>query len=258
MISVIIPTFNRESKIINSIRSILKYNCFTQIIVIDDKSTDDTLKVLHKFDSHNYPKVNFTFLINTKNLGVSKSRNRAIPYVSNDWYCFLDSDDVFIEFQESVFIQYFNRYSDSAFLFFSCVNKMGKSVGKIITEPKCIDQKYFLNKGTGGEKILFVNKRVCKDFLFDKKIDGFEKLTIGRFMKDNKAQIIPYKIRLYEVYYDSMSHKNSLTAKRLNNLIEGHMAFVQEFTRELSYTNLFKTYLKIIYYKLYTFLKFKL
>jgi glycosyltransferase involved in cell wall biosynthesis len=255
VISVIIPTFNRQDKILNSINSILKFNCFTQIIVVDDKSTDDTLTILSKFNLLDYPKVDFKIIANNINVGVSKSRNNGIAFVKNHWYCFLDSDDTFLDFKESFFLKYFIDYNESAFLFFSCVNSNGTMVGTEFSKPKSINQREFLNNGTGGEKILFVNKKICKNFLFDSNIDGFEKLTIGRFLINKKAHIIPYKIRLYEIYDYSISNKSSLDINRLNNLINGHLAFLDEFSNKLSIINLVKTNLKIIYYKFYKFIK---
>ena len=61
-----------------------KYN-----ILIDDKSTDDSLKITNNF-KHNK---NFRIIKNKKNIGLVKSCNKAIKYLKTDFFVRVDSDD---------------------------------------------------------------------------------------------------------------------------------------------------------------------
>ena len=84
-ISVIIPTYNREDFILNTIESIKNQTVnVDEIIVIDDGSTDNTKEIL-KNQNIKY--------IYQKNSGVSKARNSGILEAKNEWISFLDSDD---------------------------------------------------------------------------------------------------------------------------------------------------------------------
>lgn len=55
LVTIIIPTFNRATKILDAIESAVNQTYKqTQIIVIDDGSTDDTAEVLKKYPQIEY------------------------------------------------------------------------------------------------------------------------------------------------------------------------------------------------------------
>lgn len=88
MISVVIPLYNKEKSISNTLLSVLdqSYRDF-EIIVIDDGSTDDGAK---KVESLNSTKIR---LYKRKNEGVSSARNFGVYKAKGEWIFFLDADD---------------------------------------------------------------------------------------------------------------------------------------------------------------------
>ena len=87
-ISVIITTYNRADKVIEALESILsQYEPPDEIIIVDDGSTDDTIKKLQAYKKK-------IILITQKNAGISSSRNKGIKTAKYDWLAFLDSDDL--------------------------------------------------------------------------------------------------------------------------------------------------------------------
>ena len=92
LISVIIPAFNSENWISDSIHS-----CFNQgygvdeleVVVIDDGSTDQTIKLINSL-SKKYP---IHLIQNKKNQGPAISRNIGINNSTSEFISFLDSDD---------------------------------------------------------------------------------------------------------------------------------------------------------------------
>jgi len=87
-ISVIIPTYNRVATLERALNSVLEQTfSATQIIVVDDASTDDTPALLARYSSH------IEIITNEKNSGVSFSRNAGIQKARGEWIAFLDSDD---------------------------------------------------------------------------------------------------------------------------------------------------------------------
>lgn len=89
-ISIIIPTYNSEKTIERCLTSIYnqKYPDY-EIVVINDGSTDGTLRILEKF---NQMHDNF-ILVNKKNEGVSVARNLGIDIATGDYILFMDADD---------------------------------------------------------------------------------------------------------------------------------------------------------------------
>lgn len=89
-VSVIIPAYNAQNTIAKSIQCLLNQTLKgIEIIVVDDGSTDDTLKVVDRF------KTNDLVVIRKKNGGVSTARNKGIDAARGDYIAFLDSDDYY-------------------------------------------------------------------------------------------------------------------------------------------------------------------
>ena len=90
-ISIIIPTYNRESLVIKSIKSVLNqtYRNF-EIIIIDDCSSDNTNNKIKKIKDY---RVRYMKL--RKHKGANYCRNLGIKRASGEYISFLDSDDVY-------------------------------------------------------------------------------------------------------------------------------------------------------------------
>lgn len=86
-VSVVIPTFDRQSVLPRALASVLTQTCAVgEIIVVDDGSTDGTAEMI----GEEFPQVR---LIVQENEGVSSARNRGIEAASGEWIALLDSDD---------------------------------------------------------------------------------------------------------------------------------------------------------------------
>lgn len=88
MFSVIIPAYNAEKFIMNSIQSVLNqtYEGF-ELIVVDDGSKDGTKGVIERFKDD---RLRYVY---QENAGVSAARNRGILESKYEFICFLDADD---------------------------------------------------------------------------------------------------------------------------------------------------------------------
>lgn len=96
LVSVVIPTYNREQYIGSCISSVLnqtygKQNI--QVIVIDDGSTDGTHLLVHELQKH-HKNIVYEKIINTGNPGAV--RNIGIKQARGNYIAFLDSDDAWL------------------------------------------------------------------------------------------------------------------------------------------------------------------
>lgn len=93
-ISIIIPTWNRRNTILRSIDSALNQTFAPiEVIVCDDGSTDDSLKLI-KERFPNAIKNKKLLLLEQNHKGVSYSRNAALRSSKAEWIAYLDSDNV--------------------------------------------------------------------------------------------------------------------------------------------------------------------
>lgn len=93
-VSVIIPVYNSEKTIENTIKSILSQTAVAnilEIIIVNDGSTDNSNKVIESISK--ISKVPMK-IINQKNQGVSVARNKGVQESNARWIAFCDSDDV--------------------------------------------------------------------------------------------------------------------------------------------------------------------
>lgn len=87
LVTVIIPTFNREKRISNAIDSaLLQTYKNIQVIVIDDGSTDKTADLLKSYTGIEY--------YYKENGGQASARNLGLKHAKGDIIASLDSDDV--------------------------------------------------------------------------------------------------------------------------------------------------------------------
>jgi glycosyltransferase involved in cell wall biosynthesis len=90
-LTIIIPCYNTQNYLERCIESIINqnYNDF-ELILIDDCSTDDTLKIIKTYAiKYNFIK----YIENKKNMGAGYSRNEALKIVHTKYVTFIDSDD---------------------------------------------------------------------------------------------------------------------------------------------------------------------
>ena len=92
LFSIIIPVYNSERYISNSVKSVLKTKFFEkyEIILINDCSTDNSRSIINKIKQ----KFSNIIVINNKrNKKVSYCRNIGIKKAAGEYIIFLDSDD---------------------------------------------------------------------------------------------------------------------------------------------------------------------
>lgn len=94
LVSVIIPVFNREKKIVRCIESVLRQkNVSFEVIIVDDGSVDSTLKVCHAYEDM-YDQIH---VYHKENGGMASARNFGLAHMRGEYVMFLNSDDELAE-----------------------------------------------------------------------------------------------------------------------------------------------------------------
>ena len=91
-VTVVIPTFNAESFIAETIESVLSqsFDRWT-VVVVDDGSSDDTRSIVERFTRQD-PRI--SLIAHVQNKGAAAARNTGAERSQSDYLLFLDADDV--------------------------------------------------------------------------------------------------------------------------------------------------------------------
>lgn len=116
--SVIIPLYNKEKYIINTLKSAINqtFNDF-EIIIINDSSTDNSLELVQNIKNDKIK------IYSIKNSGVSFARNFGIGIAEGDYIAFLDSDDLWLPNHLETINQMIHSYPHCG-LYFTAYNML--------------------------------------------------------------------------------------------------------------------------------------
>ena len=89
VVSILIPAFNAEDWIADTLRSAIAQTWpQKEIIVVDDGSTDKTMSIARQFESHGVQ------VVTQKNQGAAAARNKAFSLSHGEYIQWLDADDL--------------------------------------------------------------------------------------------------------------------------------------------------------------------
>ena len=195
-VSVIIPIYNREKYIEESVNSILTQNydiSKIQIILIDDGSTDNSKKICEDLKKQH----NNIIFIQQKNAGVSEARNTGIKHSDGKYILFLDSDDKLESKSLKLLVDFFNEHYDEIDL----VTYPMKIYENEKAKPKRHYRYKFYKDGTGvydltenpylGQSTINVMIKNLKveNIYFDKKMDYSEDEAFNTHVLMRKKKI---------------------------------------------------------------------
>jgi glycosyltransferase involved in cell wall biosynthesis len=126
LVSILIPAYNAEAWISDTLRSAIAQTWEPkEIIVVDDGSTDNSAEV-----ARSYTKVVYIY---QSNQDVAAARNTGLRASTGDFVIFLDHDDRLLPDAIDAGLDCFRKHPDSGFVF-GRYRKID-SAGKIISDP---------------------------------------------------------------------------------------------------------------------------
>lgn len=143
LVSIIIPVYNAAKYLNYTIESIQKqtYQNY-EIILIDDKSTDNSLEIIKKYAEKNKKIKYYAF---EQNKGTAVARNVALSMSRGRFIAYIDADDKWKNDKLEKQINYMTKNN----YYFTCsdyekINENGKSLKKIIKMPTKIDYNIYI------------------------------------------------------------------------------------------------------------------
>ena len=215
LVSVIMPVYNAEKYLKESIESILQQTYSNiELIIIDDGSKDNSIEIIKNYKDERVRSFYFA------NSGCSKQRNYGLYKASGDIIALMDADDISEKTRLENQIDFLKSNQDIKILGTNCLvvdengKKMSKSWGNVIDPLSVIDNystdalRLAITLGnTPGNNLNFSLKTVEENSLFLNKfwnIIRFAWMNIGyitdsrenliKTIQKNKSELLPYEV----------------------------------------------------------------
>jgi glycosyltransferase involved in cell wall biosynthesis len=227
MISVVIPTYNRQDYIERAIVSVLNQTRqASEILVVDDASTDGTDQVMEHIISR-FPQAGVQFLRSTENRGAQVVRNRGIREANGEWIALLDSDDewlpnhleisLLLAETDQVNVVYGNGFVEDginkkllscgqparkAFLYSNILSNAGPMFQSMLVRKSCF------------EKIGFLDENIIAHQEWD---------TAIRLFRDNEVSYVDEPVFIWHIHQaENISGNVQNGAQGVEQIIEKH------------------------------------
>lgn len=239
LLSFVIPTFNRAYKVRRAINSVLQQvddSNTTEIVVVDDGSTDGTADQLESLVSEKHIRL----IKHTVNSGVAAAKNTGILNSRNKYIVLLDSDDL-LEDGGLVYLTDLVQKNEYDLLFSG--TRLLRN-GTLLYDPSFKGSKRYkdLLSCRIGEYLPICRSEVLKEFLL-RDLRGFESITWLSIAKGGYSVFYDCTpIRSYDDEgYDRLSNRTGII-KNSKDMKTGYSVYLNEFGSDLRKYNL-KEYL---------------
>lgn len=207
IVSVLIPTYNSGSYIARAVRSVLEAASRVsevEILVIDDGSKDDTLRILEPFTSQ------IKLLRHSTNCGLPSALNTGIRNARGQFIVRVDSDDFVHE-------QYINILTTAL--------RLNNSYDAVCCDYFLVDEQQNAVKIVNslekpiGCGIMFRHHHLVDIGLYNETMRVCEEVELReRFMSKYQITRIPIPLYKYCKRADSLSSNSSLSSAYLEKL----------------------------------------
>lgn len=178
-ISVIIPAYNASATLERCLSSVLSQTyANTEIIIVDDGSTDDTPYICDRFSSSN----NKVTSLHLPHQGPSVARNAGLDAANGSYVAFVDSDDqIHPDYLKALYDLIIGHQTD--------VSAVSYQIVKDSALPQCVDDK--------TDVFHFDAQSAVADLLYQKHLDSSQccKLYKRELLK---GIYFPVDCRVYE------------------------------------------------------------
>ncbi len=207
LISIVITYLNKIRFVKKTLDSIYyqSYQNFEIIFVYDDKNKSDlqTIKtLLAKFKRKK-------ILVNNKNLGVSKSRNKALKNCKGKYIAFIDADDIWKSnklYKQIKFME--KKLSYFSFTSYNIIDSQDKLINKRIVNYDPTYKK-LMKKNIIGLSTVICRKKILKDINFPnlKTQEDFA-LWLRLLQKGYRLSHLPIVLSSWRTTPNSLSSNN--------------------------------------------------
>lgn len=211
LVSVIMPSWNTEKFIAESIQSVIDQTYTNwELLIVDDCSTDNTDEVVRSFED---PRI--IYIKAKRNMGAAMARNKALRKAKGEWIAFLDSDDLWMpdKLEKQLDFMHKNGYVFS-YHEFERIDEEGNPLHIYVSGPDVVDKRKMYNYDYIGQLTMMYSARhfgLVQIRDIKKNNDYAIRLVLYKtpqtkcyLLKENLAK---YRVRKKSISHDKLSRK---------------------------------------------------
>lgn len=168
LVSIVVPVYNAENFLPETIGYIQAQTYKEwELLLVDDCSTDKSrewIETKRKEDDR------VKLVVQDKNSGAAKARNRGICEAQGRYLCFLDADDIWMPDKLSTQLEYIkevqktsNPQAGFVFMGYEFADEKGSGLGKIVHVPRQIHYKEALKNTTIFTSTVMIDRKWIPD-----------------------------------------------------------------------------------------------
>lgn len=213
LVSVIMPSYNAERYITESMESVLAQTYANwELVITDDCSTDSTPMIAETYGKKD-PRIKFC--IAKQHSGIAETRNQSLLRAQGRFIAFLDNDDLWVaeklEKQVRFMLEHDHSFSYSEY---ELLNEDGTPKGKTIKTAGIIDyHKYLRNTIIGSGTIMLDREKTGPLTMPDNATSDDMALWCKILREGHKAHPIKEVLMKYRVRSNSASANKWKAAK---------------------------------------------
>ncbi len=211
LVSIIMPSWNTENYIAESIQSVIDQTYKNwELIIVDDCSTDNTDEVVRAFNDQR-----IKYLKNEKNSGAALTRNRALKEARGEWIAFLDSDDLWVPEKLEHQINFMKKKGcNLSFTEYEKIDEESKPLNIYVSGPDKVNKRKMYNYDYIGQLTMMYS---AKEFgliqIKDIKKNNDYAIRLQLYKKPNtcayllKEDLAKYRVRKVSISHDKFKRK---------------------------------------------------
>lgn len=212
-ISIIIPVFNREDLISETLNSILNQEFLLwECIIVDDGSDDNTLSIIEKY-TNNDTRIKLYKRPASRKKGANACRNLGFEYSCGEYICWFDSDDIMKPSYLKILYDKIKLNVDVVVCDSEVIGANEDNMSSISNTDNIVKDLILQNIRIETPKCLWKKSFLSQVKLFDENLQRIQdwEFNIRTFSRTKKIGLIDLRL------YSYRRHENSITLSDLNN-----------------------------------------
>jgi len=213
LVSIIMPCYNAEHLINQSIDSVLAQTYDNwELLITDDSSTDNSVEVIERYCEKD-PRINL--LVSKQNQGIAKTRNLSIESAKGRFIAFLDNDDLWMpdKLEKQVNFMLEKGYAFT-YTSYELIDNDGASMNKVILTQGVMNYGRYSKNTIIGCGTVMIDRNIAGDIRMPQNDTSDDMaLWLGLMRKGYNAYPLNEVLLKYRITNNSASSKKLKAAR---------------------------------------------